>query len=106
MRSPQHSPGIPAPDNRVACTAGGQSLSVLLFEDDRADALLVEELIADAAADITFAWAQSISAAERELARASEDFEIMRGAVDRLGTLIDRANQEEDSDAKVAEPVA
>jgi serine phosphatase RsbU (regulator of sigma subunit) len=46
---------------------------VLLVEDDRADALLVEELITDAAADITFAWAQSISDAERELARARPD---------------------------------
>jgi hypothetical protein len=43
---------------------------------------------------------------ERELERASEDFEIMRGAVDRLGTLIDRANEQEVCDAKVAEPVA
>ena len=32
--------------------------------------------------------------------------EIMRGAVDRLGDLIARANQPEDADAKVAEPVA
>ena len=43
---------------------------------------------------------------ERELTRASEDFEIMRGAVDRLGELIARADQPEDADAKVAEPVA
>ena len=42
-------------------------LSVLLVEDDRADALLVEELIADAAADIGCAWAQSMADAEREL---------------------------------------
>ena len=41
---------------------------------------------------------------ERELTRASEDFEIMRGAVDRLGVLIDNANLDEDADAKVAEP--
>jgi hypothetical protein len=43
---------------------------------------------------------------ERELTRASEDFEIMRGAVDRLGVLIATANQDEEADAKVAEPVA
>jgi hypothetical protein len=41
---------------------------VLLVEDDRGDAILVEELIADAAADITCVWAQSLSDAERELA--------------------------------------
>ena len=43
---------------------------------------------------------------ERELTRASDDFEIMRGAVDRLGTLIARADQPEEAVAKVAEPVA
>jgi hypothetical protein len=43
---------------------------------------------------------------ERELTRASEDFEIMRGAIDRLGVLIANANQDEDADAKVPEPVA
>jgi serine phosphatase RsbU (regulator of sigma subunit) len=73
MRAPQYPQDIPAPDSRVARTAVGQGLSVLLVEDDRADALLVEALIADAAADITFAWAQSISDAERELARARPD---------------------------------
>ena len=41
---------------------------------------------------------------ERELARAQEDFEVMRDAVDRLGALIARANQPEDAEAKVAEP--
>jgi serine phosphatase RsbU (regulator of sigma subunit) len=73
MRAPQYPQDTPAPDSRVARTAARQGLSVLLVEDDRADALLVEELIADAAADITFAWAQSISDAERELARARPD---------------------------------
>ncbi|WP_026256670.1 PP2C family protein-serine/threonine phosphatase [Mycobacterium sp. 155] len=48
-------------------TAGsGRRLSLLLVEDDRADALLVEELIADA--DIEFLWAQSLSEAEQMLA--------------------------------------
>jgi serine phosphatase RsbU (regulator of sigma subunit) len=73
MRAPQYPQDTPAPDSRVARIAVGQCLSVLLVEDDRADALLVEELIADADADITFAWAQSISDAERELARARPD---------------------------------
>jgi hypothetical protein len=43
---------------------------------------------------------------ERELTRASEVLEIMRGAVGRLGDLIARADQPEDADAKVAEPAA
>jgi serine phosphatase RsbU (regulator of sigma subunit) len=42
-------------------------LSLLLVEDDRADALLVEELIADADDDIEFRWAQSLSDAEEAL---------------------------------------
>ena len=46
---------------------------MLLVEDDRADALLVEELIADAAADIGCAWAQSMADAERELTLAQPD---------------------------------
>lgn len=50
-----------------------QSLSLLLVEDDRADAVLVEELIADAVADIRVVWAQSMAHAERELASARPD---------------------------------
>ena len=48
--------------------AAGQPLSLLLVEDDRADALLVEELIADANADIQVVWAQSMADAERAIA--------------------------------------
>lgn len=50
-----------------------QSLSLLLVEDDRADAVLVEDLIADAVADIRVIWAQSMAHAERELATARPD---------------------------------
>jgi serine phosphatase RsbU (regulator of sigma subunit) len=50
-----------------------RSLSLLLVEDDRADALLVEELIADAVADIRVTWAQSMAQADRELAAARPD---------------------------------
>jgi CheY-like chemotaxis protein len=69
MRAPQYPQGIPA----VARAAEGPRLSVLLVEDDRADALLVEELIADAAVDIDFAWTSSISDAERHLATKRPD---------------------------------
>lgn len=53
--------------------ADWQSLSLLLVEDDRADAVLVEDLIADAVADIRVVWAQSMAHAERELASARPD---------------------------------
>nr|WP_232066791.1 fused response regulator/phosphatase [Mycobacterium parmense] len=48
-------------------------MSLLLVEDDRADAVLVEDLIADAVADIRVVWAQSMAHAERELASARPD---------------------------------
>ncbi|MCV7077837.1 PP2C family protein-serine/threonine phosphatase [Mycobacterium szulgai] len=54
-------------------TATWQSLSLLLVEDDRADAVLVEDLVADAAADTKVVWAQSMAHAERELAAARPD---------------------------------
>jgi serine phosphatase RsbU (regulator of sigma subunit) len=73
MRAPDYPQDIPVPDDRVPAIAVGKYLSVLLVEDDRADALLVEELIADAGVDITFGWAQSVSDAEREVARDRPD---------------------------------
>ncbi|MBI3216887.1 MAG: fused response regulator/phosphatase [Mycobacterium sp.] len=42
-------------------------LSVLLVEDDRGDALLVEELVADIGLDISTIWAPSIAQAEQQL---------------------------------------
>ena len=57
----------------VAPTASWQSISLLLVEDDRADAVLVEDLIADAATDIRVVWAQSMAHAEQELAAARPD---------------------------------
>jgi len=57
---PVHSPVTPA--------ANSQTLSLLLVEDDRADAVLVEDLIAGAVDDIRVTWAQSMAHAERELA--------------------------------------
>jgi serine phosphatase RsbU (regulator of sigma subunit) len=50
-----------------------QPLTLLLVEDDRGDALLVEELIADANADIHVVWARSMADAERELANGRTD---------------------------------
>lgn len=57
----------------VTPVANWQTLSLLLVEDDRADAVLVEDLIADAVADIRVVWAQSMAHAERELASARPD---------------------------------
>lgn len=57
----------------VTSAATRQSLSLLLVEDDRADAVLVEELIADAVTNIRVVWAQSMAHAERELESARPD---------------------------------
>ena len=66
------------PDPQLKRATGGQSatqgpLSLLLIEDDRADTLLVEELIADSAADIRLIWAESIAEAERALDNSRPD---------------------------------
>lgn len=73
MRAPLEPQTAPARDPASIRTAGGHRLSVLLVEDDRGDAILVEELIADTAADITCAWSQTCAEAERELAVARPD---------------------------------
>ena len=69
MRAPRDSERTPA----ATRAAKGPRLSVLLVEDNRADALLVEQLIADAAVDVDFAWLPSISEAERALPRLRPD---------------------------------
>ena len=51
----------------------GGPLSLLLVEDDRADAILVEELIADAGVDIGVVWAESMAKAEQAIAAARPD---------------------------------
>ncbi len=56
----------PYPSVTLAGPALGRRLSLLLVEDDRADAVLVEEQISDVA-DIDLAWVESMSAAERAL---------------------------------------
>ena len=62
MTAPDVNPALP-----------GRRISLLLVEDDRADALLVEELIIDAAADIEMTVASSIADAERALSTAVPD---------------------------------
>ncbi|MET0454791.1 MAG: SpoIIE family protein phosphatase [Mycobacterium sp.] len=54
---------------------GGRNrpLTLLLVEDDRGDALLVEELVADADIDIQLAWAPSMADAERALVHTLPD---------------------------------
>lgn len=68
-------------------------LSVLLVEDDRADALLVEELVVDADIEIHMVWAPSMADAERELAGVRPDCILLDlnlpdadgiGALDRI----------------------
>jgi len=48
-------------------------MSLLLVEDDRADAVLVEELIADTGINIDLAWTRSLAAAERQLKTSRPD---------------------------------
>lgn len=55
------------PESGVAPGIPLTPLTVLLVEDDRGDALLVEELIADAGADIQLRWAETMADAEREI---------------------------------------
>jgi serine phosphatase RsbU (regulator of sigma subunit) len=62
-----------APSTPAAHRQSLKPLSLLLVEDDRADAVLVEELIADAVVDIRVTWAQSMAHAEQELAAARPD---------------------------------
>ncbi|MGB5149107.1 MAG: fused response regulator/phosphatase, partial [Mycobacterium sp.] len=65
MRAPQNP--LPSPGPNIATAVGGRRLSLLLVEDDRADALLVEELIADAAGEFDFVWSPTVSDAARTL---------------------------------------
>lgn len=94
MRAP-HSP-LPSPGPIVAAATGGRRLSLLLVEDDRADALLVEELIADTAGEFDFNWCQTISAAADRIAEQRPDCVLLDlnlpdstgiDAVHRLGQL-------------------
>ncbi|MCW2729304.1 MAG: response regulator receiver modulated serine phosphatase [Mycobacterium sp.] len=63
------------PDPTAGVGVGVQTrpLSLLLVEDDRGDALLVEELVADADIDIRMAWAPTMAEAEIQLVRVRPD---------------------------------
>ncbi|HUO39751.1 MAG TPA: fused response regulator/phosphatase [Mycobacterium sp.] len=93
MRAPQDPELASVPARGVTPV---QPLSVLLVEDDRADAVLVEELIADAAADIRLRWARSMAQAEGELARARPDCVLLdlnlpdAAGIDALGRIAER----------------
>ena len=65
--------GDPDPTAGVGLAGQTRPLSVLLVEDDRGDALLVEELVADADIDIRMVWAPTMADAEAELARMRPD---------------------------------
>jgi hypothetical protein len=43
---------------------------------------------------------------ERDLARAQEDFEILRAAVDRLGAMVGDGREQDDAEPAVAKPAA
>jgi serine phosphatase RsbU (regulator of sigma subunit) len=73
LRAPNDRQLIPGTAPAGDSSAYWRSLSLLLVEDDRADALLVEDLISEAVADIEVVWAQSMAHAERELASARPD---------------------------------
>ncbi|MCU1391603.1 MAG: response regulator receiver protein [Ilumatobacteraceae bacterium] len=63
------------PDPTAGVGVGVQTrpLSLLLVEDDRGDALLVEELVTDADIDIQMAWAPTMAEAEIQLVRVRPD---------------------------------
>lgn len=73
MLAPHDSGLMPVPEPGVATGIPLTPLHVLLVEDDRGDALLVEELIADVDADIRLRWAESMADAEREITRERPD---------------------------------
>lgn len=73
MLAPHDSELGPVPDSAVAPMTQFDTLTVLLVEDDRGDALLVEELITDAVADIRLRWAESMADAAREILSGRPD---------------------------------
>jgi serine phosphatase RsbU (regulator of sigma subunit) len=64
---------VPASRRDFPAALDHRGLSLLLIEDDRADAVLVEELIADSAVDMRVQWAPSMAQAGDVLARERPD---------------------------------
>lgn len=58
---------------KMLAPSNSETLSLLLVEDDRADAILVEELIADAGVNFDVVWAESMSRAEQQIAVSRPD---------------------------------
>jgi serine phosphatase RsbU (regulator of sigma subunit) len=67
VRAP-NDPQLESLSGGIASIAEPQPMSVLLVEDDRGDAVLVEELIEDSGAPIRVVWAPSMARAEAEIA--------------------------------------
>src|SRR4051794_5418190 len=61
------------PTDEVGVGVQTRPLSLLLVEDDRGDATLVKELVADAEIDIVMTWVLTMADAERELVRMRPD---------------------------------
>jgi serine phosphatase RsbU (regulator of sigma subunit) len=73
MPAPDNPQLVPMPGSGMSAAARRQPLSLLLVEDDRADAVLVEETIADTRDDIRMVWVASMAQAEQELASVRPD---------------------------------
>ena len=63
----------PIPRTGIGVARQTRPLSLLLVEDDRGDALIVEELVAEANIDIEMAWAPTMADADREITRLRPD---------------------------------
>lgn len=96
MRAPHTPEQAPVLDPRAAAAIKWKPLSLLLVEDDRGDAVLVEELIADAEADIRVEWASSMAEAETRLIHARPDCVLLdlnlpdANGITALARVIDR----------------
>lgn len=58
---------------QMTAPGDGEPLRILLVEDDRGDAILVEELISDAGVDMRVQWAESMADAEKAIDASRPD---------------------------------